>query len=276
MAAIATKKLSERIGVELLDIDRERLLHDDEFPDACLAALAEHGVLLFREIHLDDEAQVEFCRRLGELARFRGYRLPEVMEINFEPSNRNAEYFRSNDGWHIDGCLDGGPPPRAGVLTARVVADHGGETEFASSYAAYEALSEAEKEQYAKLRVVHTFEAVQRRSYPDPTPKQLAEWASRPMREHPLVWEQRSGRRSLVFGHTASHIVGMDRDEGRALLAGLEARATTPDKVLRHSWSVGDTVIWDNRGLLHRACAFDRTRPRSMHRTTLLGDEPIR
>ena len=82
-----------------------------------------------------------------------------------------------------------------------------------------------------------------------------------PAKEHPLVWTHQSGRRSLVLGATTSHVVGMDVDEGRALLDDLLARATTPDRVYRHEWTVGDMVIWDNRGVLHRACPYDPTRP---------------
>ena len=275
MAAIATKKLSETVGVEVVGVDADRLLNDGDLPAACMEALEEHSVLLFRELHPGDQAQVAFGRKLGDLVRFPNYPVPEVMEISFDPDNPNAEYFASNDYWHIDGALDD-IPAKASVLSAHVTADEGGETEFASTYAAYDALSDEEKERYAGLRAVHTFEAVQRLTYPDPTPKQLAEWASRAAREHPLVWEHQSGRRSLVFGATASHIVGMDVDEGRELLAELERRATTPDRVLRHTWSVGDMVIWDNRGLVHRACPFDRREPRRMHRTTLVGDESIK
>jgi len=79
----------------------------------------------------------------------------------------------------------------------------------------------------------------------------------------------------LVLGATASHVVGMDRDEGRALLDDLLFRSTTPERIYRHEWSVGDLVIWDNRGVLHRACRYDPTSPRDMHRTTLSGDEAI-
>ncbi|GAB2851514.1 TauD/TfdA family dioxygenase [Actinocorallia aurea] len=274
MGVIATRRLSEHVGAEVLDVDLERLLGDEDLPGACLEALEEHGVLLFRELHVDDTAQVAFCRRLGDLVQFPKYANPDVMEISFDPGNPNVEYFASNDYWHIDGALDD-IPAKASILSARVTASVGGETEFASTYAAYDMLTEAEKERFASLRVVHTFEAIQRLTYPDPTPEQVAEWASRTVREHPLVWEHRTGRRSVVFGATASHIAGMDVEEGRALLADLEARATAPDRVLRHSWTVGDMVIWDNRGLVHRACAFDRTEPRRMHRTTLVGDEAI-
>jgi alpha-ketoglutarate-dependent taurine dioxygenase len=90
-----------------------------------------------------------------------------------------------------------------------------------------------------------------------------------------LIWTHKSGRRSLVIGATTDHVVGMSRDEGRALLDGLLHRATRPERVYRHEWSVGDTVIWDNRGVLHRVEPYDLTSPREMLRTTLLGDEPI-
>ena len=82
-------------------------------------------------------------------------------------------------------------------------------------------------------------------------------------------------RRPLVLGASADYIVGMDRDEGRALLAELLEHSTTPDKVYSHQWSVGDTVIWDNQGVLHRAAPYEPNSPREMLRTTVLGDEPI-
>lgn len=274
MATLTARRLTDTVGAELVDVDAHRLLHDDDLPHECMEALERYGVLLLRGLPIDDDLQVEFCRRLGEVVQFPKYENPNVMEISFDPTNPNVSYFPSNDHWHFDGSMDD-IPAKAVTLSARVLASDGGETEFASTYAAYDALSDAEKESFAELRVLHTFEAIQRRSYPNPTPEQLEDWASWPQREHPLVWEHRSGRRSLVFGHSASHIVGMDFDAGRALLDDLSRRATAPDRVLRHEWQVGDLVIWDNLGLLHRACPFDRTEARRMHRTTLAGDEPI-
>jgi alpha-ketoglutarate-dependent taurine dioxygenase len=90
-----------------------------------------------------------------------------------------------------------------------------------------------------------------------------------------LVWTHRDGRRSLVIGASCDHVVGLDPDESRALLDDLLARATRRERVYRHEWSVGDTVIWDNRGVLHRAVPYDPASPREMLRTTVLGDEPI-
>jgi alpha-ketoglutarate-dependent sulfate ester dioxygenase len=139
----------------------------------------------------------------------------------------------------------------------------------------YDALSDDEKQRYASLRVVHSLEASQRRVTPNPTPEQLQRWRSRRTHEHPLVWTHGTGRKSLVLGASADYIVGMDLDGGRALLAKLLDRSTVPDKVYSHKWSVGDTVIWDNRGVLHRAAPYDPNSPREMLRTTVLGDEPI-
>ncbi|MBL7488819.1 TauD/TfdA family dioxygenase [Frankia sp. AgB1.9] len=275
MAVIATRKLSEFVGAEVVGVDVDRLLHDDDLPAACLQALEENGVLLFRELNIDDEVQIAFGRKLGRLAQIPGYRSPEVMEISFDPANPNAQYFPSNDHWHFDGSMDD-IPAKAALMSARVITDEGGETEFASTYVAYDALSEAEKDRFAGLRILHTFESIQRRTYQDPTPEQLEDWASWEDREHPLVWEHESGRRSLVFGASAARVIGMDVGESRALLADLERRSTAPERVLRHSWSVGDLVVWDNLGLVHRACPFDRTQPRRMHRTTLAGEEAIR
>ena len=68
---------------------------------------------------------------------------------------------------------------------------------------------------------------------------------------------------------------GMDRSESAGFLRELVARATTADKVYRHEWTVGDFVIWDNRGVIHRVQPYDPSSPREMHRTTIEGDEPI-
>ncbi len=275
MDVITTKKLGDTVGAEVLDVDRECLLHDDAFPQAFLEALDANGVLLFRELHIDDSTQVAFCKRLGDVVAVPSHPTPEITVISLDPGNRLAEYFRGAFLWHLDGTMDD-IPSKASVLTAHVTAESGGETEFASTYVGYDLLSEEEKKRFRSLRVVHTFEATQRRIYPDPTPEQLADWNSRPPKEHPLVWEHQSGRCSLVVGATASHVSGMDRDEGKGLLEDLQDRVTAPQLVFRHNWSVGDTVIWDNRGVVHRACPYDSSSPREMHRTTLAGDEPIR
>ncbi|MGH3968286.1 MAG: TauD/TfdA dioxygenase family protein [Mycobacterium sp.] len=280
MSLLTINKLTSSVGAEVGGIDPERLATDDTLGEAVLDALEENGVLVFPGMHLNPEAQVEFCRRLGEIdySSDGHHSVPGIYPITLDVSkNSSAAYLRATFDWHIDGCTPVGDecPQKATVLSAVHVAERGGETEFANSYAAYDALSDEEKQRYASLKVVHSLEASQRRITPDPTPEQVAKWRARRTHEHPLVWTHTSGRKSLVLGASADCVVGMDLDEGRAMLAELLDRATTADKVYSHRWSVGDTVIWDNRGVLHRAAPYDPDSPREMLRTTVLGDEPI-
>ena len=274
------RKLNAAVGAEVLEVDAARMKSDPALPAQVMAALEEHGVLVFRDLHLDPETQVDFCNQIGTVGYFPGsHPVAGIFRVTLDRSkNRAADYLKGTFDWHIDGCTPNGDecPEKATMLSAVAVAESGGETEFASTYGAYDALTDEEKERYGQVRVVHTIEASQRLVTPDPTDEQLAAWRSRPVHEHPLVWTHESGRRSLVLGASTDHVVGMHPDEGRALLDKLLERATAPESVYRHSWSVGDTVIWDNRGVLHRVEPYDQTSEREMLRTTLLGDEPIR
>jgi len=275
MTAVTIEKLSPTVGAEVVGVDGDQLLNDEALPGWTLEALEANGALIFRDLHIDDATQVAFSKKLGRVVTLGSGEHPEIFRVTLDPAkNPAAAYLRGTFDWHIDGCTDD-IPIMATLLTAQAVAESGGETEFASTYAAYDDLTDDEKERCRSLRVVHTIEASQRLVNDDPSPDELAMWRSRPSKEHPLVWSHQSGRRSLVLGATASHVAGMDPDQSRALLADLLARSTTPDRIYRHQWSVGDMVIWDNRGVLHRACRYDPNSPRDMHRTTLHGDEPI-
>jgi alpha-ketoglutarate-dependent taurine dioxygenase len=276
MPTLTTEQLGATVGALVQGVDRDRLLDDEALPAACLEALEANGALVFRDLHVDDATQVAFSKKLGEVEVFGKGEHPEIFRVTLDPAkNPSAVYLRGTFDWHIDGATDD-IPIMATLLSAHAVAESGGETEFASTYAAYDDLTDEERERYGEVRVVHTIEASQRLVNPDPSPEEVALWRRRPPKEHPLVWRHGSGRRSLVLGATASHVVGIDVDEGRALLDDLLARSTAPDRLYRHEWEVGDMVIWDNRGVLHRACRYDPESPRDMHRTTLAGDEPIR
>ncbi|OPE45433.1 TauD/TfdA dioxygenase family protein, partial [Mycolicibacterium diernhoferi] len=241
MSVLTINKLTESVGAEVVGVDAEALAHDDGLASAVLDALEDNGVLVFHDLHLheDPQAQVAFCERLGDIDRSADGHHPVsgIYPITLDKTkNKAAEYLKATFDWHIDGCtpMAGECPQKATVLSAIQVAARGGETEFANSYAAYETLSDGEKERYAALRVVHSLEASQRRVYPDPTPEQLQRWKARPTHENPLVWTHRNGRKSLVLGASADYIVGMDLDEGRALLDELLAHSTTVDKVYSH------------------------------------------
>ncbi|UXA11918.1 TauD/TfdA family dioxygenase [Mycobacterium sp. SMC-8] len=280
MTLLTVNKLTPSVGAEVLGVDPDRLASDDSLGAAVLDALEDNGVLVFPDLGLDPQAQVTFSRRLGAVDHSSDghHPVPGIYPITLDKSkNKSAAYLRATFDWHIDGCTPTNDecPQKATVLSAVQVAERGGETEFANSYAAYEAFTDDEKERFSRLRVVHSLEASQSRVNPNPTPEELARWRSRPTHEHPLVWTHRSGRKSLVLGASAHYVVGMDRDEGQALMADLLDRATRPELVYSHRWSVGDTVIWDNNGVLHRAAPYDPDSPREMLRTTVLGDEPI-
>ncbi|OBG99420.1 taurine catabolism dioxygenase TauD [Mycobacterium sp. E136] len=280
MTVLTIDKLTASVGAEVTGLDSDALANDDALGAAILDALEDNGVLVFPGLGLTPEAQVAFCQRLGEIDHSSDGHHPVagIYPVTLDKSkNASADYLRATFDWHIDGCTPTNDecPQKATVLSAKQVAETGGETEFANSYAAYEAFTDEEKQRFGSLRVVHSLEASQRRVTPDPSPELVAKWRSRPTHEHPLVWTHRSGRKSLVLGASADHVVGMDVDEGRALLAELLDRATQPHLVYSHRWSVGDTVIWDNNGVLHRAAPYDPDSPREMLRTTVLGDEPI-
>ncbi len=275
MAVLEAERLGDSVGAAVVGADCDRLLHDDQMAAWCLDALEANGVLVFKGLHIDDQTQIAFSRKLGTVEVFPNNDPPEIFRVTLDPAkNPAATYLRGTFDWHIDGLTDD-IPIMATVLSARAVAATGGETEFASSYEAYEALTPDEKAKAEATRVVHSIEASQRRIDPNPSPEALAMMRARPEKEHPLVWQHASGRRSLVLGATASHIVGLDADESRQMLDDLLDRSTAPDRVYRHEWEVGDLVIWDNRGVLHRALPYDAASARDMHRCTLAGVESI-
>jgi alpha-ketoglutarate-dependent taurine dioxygenase len=280
MTTVALEPLSGTIGAAVTGVSAADLGTDNAIATVLSRALAQHGVLVFRDLHLDPETQVAFCRKLGEVDESPGHHpVTGIYRVTLDTKkNASAEYLQGTFDWHIDGCtpLHGEPPQMATVLTAIAVSTRGGETEFASTYAAYDDLSDDEQQTVGAVRVLHALEASQRRQYPHPTEEQRARWSARPASEHPLVWTHRDGRKSLVLGTSCDHVVDMDVDEGRALLDRLVTRATRPERVYRHVWSVGDTVMWDNRGVLHRATRYAADSGREMLRTTVLGDEPIR
>lgn len=267
------------LGAELGGVSIDELLHDPELPAQVMAALEANGVVCFRALGLDDAQQVAFARRLGDpmlghTGAGRDKSAPEIYHVGFGPDLNNELYVKGAFFWHLDGSSDD-IPSKASLLSGRRLATEGGDTQFVSTYAAYDRLSDDEKARFASVTVRHTPEAAYRWFDPDPSLEVVARLRKIPPRIHPLVWTHRDGRRSLVLGTTAESIVGMDPDEGAALLKELLARATAPEYVYTHKWTLGDLVIWDNRGTLHRATPYAEDSGRMMHRVTLAGDEPI-
>ena len=161
------------------------------------------------------------------------------------------------------------------MLRPLVLASEGGETEFANNYAAYADQPDDEKRFLDTLKVVHRMLAAMAHACPEAGAAQIERWLSYPDRIHPLVWNHRSGRKSLALSTSCSHIVGMHPADSHDLLARLFAHATRDEYVYRHEWRMGDLLMWDNTGTMHRARPYDPTAGRLLHRFTLNGEEPI-
>lgn len=255
-------------------------LCSDETVKAVRAAMEERGVLVFPEIAVTDAEQLAFTDRLGARVNFTR-RVPgsdtsaqDVYKVTLdEEVNNEPDYVLGTFFWHVDGVTMDIPLPKATVLSGRHLSSSGGATEFANLFAAHEALPEAEKEALAGLRVVHTLEASMRPVWGHPPQERLDRWRgmASPM-EHPLVWTHADGRKSLLLGVHADGIVGMKAAHGRALLWRLQQWAAQPDFVYRHEWHVGDMVLWNNEGLMHRVEPYSDGR-RVMHRTSIAGME---
>jgi alpha-ketoglutarate-dependent taurine dioxygenase len=277
---ITYQPIARHIGVEVHGVDAATTLAPEDAREI-LELLDRFGVVVFPRLGVDDSQQVALAKALGTIApayRGRPEKAPmfrELMTISLHPERSGAaEYLRGSLFWHIDGTMQD-VPPMASILSGREIPRDGAGTEFRNTYAAYEDLPVEGHSRLDGLRVVHTLEQSQRVIVPDPRPEQLVGWRRLPPRELPLVWTHRSGRKSLVLGTTASHVVGIEETASRALIERLMQLATRPEFVYRHAWNPGDVVMWDNRGTMHRASAYAPTARRTMRRVELAGTEPI-
>ena len=265
---ITTSPIKEHIGVVM-----EGAFSDGHIvPGAAVAirdAIDQHGVVVFPEVGIDDDLYVEFGRQLGELVLLQRGTLathPEIEAVTRDPNeNELAAYRKGTFLWHVDGSTSKDPHRVTALICRRVAEGDDGDTELANGYAAYDALPDDDKRLIADLRVVHSFAAGQRISYPDAPEKVQKAWEDAPKGEHPLVNTRADGRKWLMVGSTTDHVIGMDPVEGRALLDRLAAWCTQPQFVMRVRWKVGDMVLFDNKGVLHRALPYSSTSPRMMH-----------
>lgn len=262
--------LTPLIGTRV-DADKATLLAGSE-AQALRTLLEARGVLVFKQVGMTDEEQRIFAQTIGTPTD-QGERGLHKISLD-EKVTATAKYLKGTVLWHFDGWNDV-TPARGTVLTGRVLSATGGQTEFSNAYAAYEELPQDRKAQIAGLKVAHTMMGTQRGAHAAVTAEMEADWASFPIRHHPLVWTHRSGRKSLLLGSSADWIDGMDRAESDALLAELKAWASQPRFVYRHEWQVGDMLVWDNCGVLHRVEPYPADSGRVLHRVTLDGEEAI-
>jgi alpha-ketoglutarate-dependent taurine dioxygenase len=282
MSTVRIERVKPHIG-GIVHVSKEHLL-DPETIVAVREALEDRGVLVFPRMNLTDTEQLAFTDKLGTRLNYNkkapgsgGGDEPDVYAITLDKKlNAHPEYVLGTFFWHIDGVTINQPLPKATLLTARKLSPTGGQTEFASTYAAYENLPAAEKTALENLKVVHKVEAALRPVFDQVTEEDLARWRGQSVTmTHPLVWRHKSGRKSLVIGTQADHVADVPIPHGRSLLVRLQEWAAQPDFSYRHEWQEGDLVIWDNCGCMHRVVPYDENSGRRMHRTTIMGEERV-
>ncbi len=269
--ALTTRDLTPRIGSEIIT-DIDTLLGGGE-AQAIRDILEQRGVVVFRDLDIDDAQQVAIARTLGECVEGEGE--DGIYKITFdEKVNARAKYLQGSMFWHVDGSLQ--PYPNLAALLRPVsLAATGGDTEFCNTYAAYDDLPEEDKRAIADLRAIHSAESSQYYVRPEMSYEEICFWQQSPTKSCPIVWTHRSGRKSLVLGASADYVEGVSVEESRALLAKLRDWATQPQYVYRHKWRMGDLVIWSNTGTMHRVLPYAADSGRLMHRTILAGEEPL-
>jgi taurine dioxygenase len=266
--------LSPAGGAEITGIDLAQPLSDVE-REHLYQALLDHQFLVFRGQTLTREQQYAFTAGFGEVEAHGGGRPGKRQDVAHVTANLDAEGKPSdrfakgaNYRWHTDKPYYAVPPALT-TLYAVELPPEGGDTEFANTRLAYEALDDGMRRRIDGLRVLFQWERGLRPGY----------YANElPPVDHPLVrTHPETGRKALYLGNHALRVLDMDDEKGAALLGELLAFATGARFTYAHRWRAGDLVMWDNRCTLHRAVAnyeMNRFR-RVMHRNVVRGSVPV-
>jgi alpha-ketoglutarate-dependent 2,4-dichlorophenoxyacetate dioxygenase len=283
-AAITIRKLTPVFGAEITGVDLTRL--DDATFEHIEDAFETYSVLVFPAQNLDDDAQIAFSRRFGDLEKTQGhiannFQVKHVSEIsNLDPDGKlmaaddpRVLYRLGQRNWHSDSSFKR-VPAKASLLHARKLPPEGGDTQFASLRAAYDALPAARKRELEDKVAIHHY-AYSRRNAGYALTNEEEDRRFPPVPQAIIRTNPVNGRKALYVGSHASHIRGMPEEEGRALLQELLDFATQEQFTYLHHWKVGDLVMYDNRAALHRARPYKITEhPRILHRTTVMGEGP--
>jgi taurine dioxygenase len=280
------KKLAPAIGAQVLDVDLSRPMNDALFRDI-EQAWHEHCILLFRGQTLDDLQQVEFAARFGELAHtLKAYEGGKIQGGKIHP----ALMFVTNekkDGKYVGALPDGEMffhsdmcylerPLSASMLFAMALPPEGGDTIFASMYAAYDALPDDLRQRLEGREAVHSYEPGYGTSNVNmrikaPSSPTAHSFAHPVIRTHPAT-----GRKALYVNRLMTeYIVGMPREESDALLERVFDHQEQPQFQYEHRWQLGDLLVWDNRCTLHARREFPATHLRKLRRVAVKGERPV-
>lgn len=274
--SLRIEPLAPVLGAEISGVDLTRPLPAG-IVDAIKQAFVDYGVIFFREQHLTPEQHINFARHFGPININRFFRAvdgyPMIAEVRKE-----AQHKKNIGGdWHTDHSYDA-VPALGSVLLAHEVPHSGGDTVFASMYAAYDALSDGLKETLGRLRAVHSSRHVFGYQGRTQATDDLATRIGNPELAvqdavHPVVIHHpESGRPALYVnpGFTL-RFDGWTDEESRPLLEYLYRHAVRPEFLCRFRWEPGSIAFWDNRATWHYAVNDYQGQRRLMHRITLEG-----
>ncbi|MCG8543236.1 MAG: TauD/TfdA family dioxygenase [Alphaproteobacteria bacterium] len=273
------RPLSDRLGAEVAGVDLKSL-DDDEFA-RIYDAFLQHIVLVFRDQDLTMEDFIAHGRRYGPLRphivqKSRHPVLPELMVMDNKivdtkkgaEDNPSVNLVKRGAVWHTDTSYDY-VTAKATQLYARAIPSTGGDTLFSNAYAIYDRLPAALKDRIEGLSATYKYGGRLKREV------QLLEEEDRvrPAAVHALVRvHPETGRKAIYFNPgQVMDIPGLDTAESEDLIATLTELVESPDGDFRHTWRVGDLVIWDNRCLVHAATGDYPPEERRVHwRTTMM------
>jgi len=242
------------------------------------AAFEEHSVLVFRDQQVTDEVQAAFSRAFGPLELVKVgsegagtfYSRLHNIAADGAPVDETHRYSltaRANQLWHTDSSFKK-TPALASVLSARVVPRDGGETEFASTRAAWNRLSAAMRARLRDAIVTHAY--AYSRAQIDAALMTATERTALPPARWRMTWRNPvNGKMALYIASHAYAVDGLSAEEARSLLDQLMDEATRSEFIYRHEWRAGDVLMWDNRATMHRGRPWPNDQPRSMVRTTI-------
>ena len=270
---IDVRSLTPTVGAEIRGVDLREPLPDEVFEEV-RSAFLRHQVVFFKEQErLSPDQQTAFGRRFGGLhvhpaaPHLEG--LPEVFVIHTHKDSKIA----NGNGWHTDVSCDA-EPPLGTMLQLHQLPNQGGDTLFASMYAAWEALSAPMQAFLETLSARHESEHVYRGRYSDRNVDDAGKVY--PESVHPVVrTHPETGRRALYVncGFTTA-IEGLGKAESKALLNFLFEHIEQERFQVRFKWEVNDMAFWDNRCLQHHAMWDYWPEERKGHRVTIQGDRP--
>jgi alpha-ketoglutarate-dependent 2,4-dichlorophenoxyacetate dioxygenase len=285
--AVSIRQIHPVFIGEVSGVDLRRDLSREEV-GAIEAGMDRYAVLVFHGQDITDEQQIAFSRNFGEIENSAGGNVTKPDQKRLSPlmndvsnlgednrplarDDRRRLFNLGNQLWHSDSSFR--PiPAKYSLLSGRIVAKKGGNTEFADMRAAYDALDAETKALVENLVCEHSLLYSRGLLGFEVTPEERALF--RPVRQRLVRTHPVTGRKSLYLASHAGTIVGWPVPEARALLRDLTEHATQPQFVYVHRWQQYDLVMWDNRQMMHRVRRFDEGEIRDMRRTTVAGDAP--